>query len=697
MIARRLLAGGIGLAGLAGLFGPALLVDWLAARPLSRALPAVSSEVVAGDGTLLRPFLSPDGRWRLAVAVAEVDPFYRALLKAREDRRFGQHPGVDAPAVLRAAGQNLLAGGVVSGASTLAMQVARRLDPAPRTLAAKLRETARALALTRALGDDGVLRAYLTLAPFGGNLEGVRAGSLAWLGKPPARLSPAEAALLVALPQAPERLRPDRHPEAARRARDRVLAVAVEAGLLSAAEAARAAAEPLPSRRHALPRLAPHVARELVETAPGPVVRTTLDAALQVDLEALVAEHVAGLDAKTSAALVAVDLASFEVRAVVGSPGLLETARQGAVDMSRAVRSPGSTLKPLIYGLAFADGLAHPKTLIDDVPTRFGSYRPTNFSGGYLGQVTVGEALALSLNVPAVKLLARVGPARLAARLTAAGVTPRLPGEAPPGLALALGGVGVTLREMTGLYAMLGTGGRWRPPALTPRPAEAPPVRQLLDPVAAWEVGQILRTAPPPPGFLPGVAVKTGTSYGYRDAWALGFDGGMAIGVWVGRADGSPSPGRIGRDTAAPLLFKAFARLPGDDRRPPPPPPGRLVAASAADLPPALARFEPPTPGRGEGPRLGFPSDGLVLDWAGARRGVTLEAAGGQAPLTWLVDGRPLADLPGSRPGDWRRPARWQPQGPGAARLTVVDAAGRAASATVWLRREGPGPARLSP
>ncbi|WP_242390520.1 penicillin-binding protein 1C [Pararhodospirillum photometricum] len=684
------------LAGLGGGLVGALAV--LAVRegppPLTRLTP--SSVVLAADGSVLRPFLTRDtpAAWRLPTAPDTVDPLYLRMLIAIEDRRFAHHIGVDPLALARALGQRLTRGRVVSGASTLSMQTARLLDPQPqRTLATKAREMVRALHLEARWTKDQILAAYLTLAPFGGNLEGVRAGALAWLGKEPRGLTPGQAALLVALPRSPEALRPDRHPEAARQARDRVLDRLEALEILSPTQAAEARAEPLPHTRLPLPRLAPHLTERLARAhPPGTAVRTTVDAGLQRRLEALARESLADLGPAQSLAVMAVASATGRILASVGSPDDLAPDRAGAIDMTQAVRSPGSTLKPLIYGMAFERRLAHPESIITDRPMRFGAYTPSNFDDTHWGEVTLRDALAQSLNVPAVMLLDRVGPLALAGRLAQIGIPLRLPaGSTRPGLPLALGGLGLTLEELVGILAAIDAGGQAPRPSALPRPAEADPPSPLLDPVAAWQVADILAGSPVPPGYSLGrgghagrrLSYKTGTSYGYRDAWALGFDGAVTLGVWVGRPDGSPSPGAFGRGTALPILFRAFERLdgpvPGPRRRPDDP---FAAPTRTGDLPPPLRRLEGMRPrflADPEAPRVVFPPDGATLDLKSLEGPLVLSARGGRRPLVWLVDGRPLAT-----PAHARQ-ALWIPPGPGAAVVTVVDALGRSHTARVWL------------
>lgn len=648
---------------------------------------ATSPLVLDRNGRLLRAFTVDQGRWRLPVTLAEVDPTLVAMLLAFEDRRFYRHPGVDARALLRATGQLIANGRIVSGGSTLTMQLARRLEGgSTRTVPGKIRQILTALALERRLDKDRILTAYLTLAPYGGNIEGVRAASLAWLGKEPKRLTAAEAALLVALPQAPEARRPDRHPEAARRARDRVLGAARRAGLIDAGEERAARREPVPTRRHPFPLLAAHAAERALRERPGvDVQRLSIDADLQARLETLAAEHAGALGSLVSAAILVVDHRNGQVRAAVGSAGLLDEPRDGFVDMTRAVRSPGSALKPLIYGLAFEAGIAHPESLIEDRPTGFGGYVPTNFDRTFQGTVTVREALQRSLNVPAVALLEAVGPARMVSRLRRAGADPALSSLSPPGLAIGLGGVGVSLRDLVALFASIARGGV--PVAITETlqgPSGPMTGGRVLEERAAWYLASILSGAPLPTNSTAGaLAFKTGTSYGYRDAWAIGFDGRHVAGVWVGRPDGSPVPGLVGIDAAAPVLIDVFARM-GDLVPLRPPPPGVLRAASG-ELPPPLRRVSTPRGGNRaseDGPEIAFPPDGARVDLlasGAANAALALKVRNGVPPFNWFADGVPVARQP------YARTAVWEPDGPGFTTLSVVDGRGRSSRVTVLL------------
>lgn len=680
-MARSTRRGLLALALLALLAALVLEVAIRATPPPDLAIPK-SPLVLDRDDHLLRAFAVADGRWRLPVTPAAVDPVFLSLLLAFEDRRFETHRGVDARALVRALGQALRHGRIVSGGSTLTMQVVRlRGGHGTRSATGKLRQALAALALERAVDKQAVLTAYLNLAPYGGNLEGVRAGALAWLGKEPAHLTVAEAALLVALPQAPTARRPDLHPEAARRGRDRVLDRALALGVIDAATATAARLEPLPTRRRPFPLLAAHLAERLVRASPEtPVHRLTLDAARQVQLESLTAAHARIVGDGVSAAVLAVDHRSGEIIATVGSAGVLDAQRAGFLDMTRALRSPGSTLKPLIYGLAFEQGLAHPESLIDDRPSGYGGgYAPENFDRTFHGTVTVREALQLSLNIPAMTVLEQVGPAPLLARLRRAGANPVLPPGAPPGLAIGLGGLGLTLRDLVGLYAALARGGQ---PVTLTEYRDRPPPPGLSLPVlerrAAWQLGDILSDA-----GRETIAIKTGTSYGYRDAWALGYDGRHVVGVWIGRPDAAAVPGLTGSERAVPLLRDAFARL--GSPVPLPPAPTGLLQASSAQLPPPLARVRPRAAGLDGGapPQIAWPPAGARIDLglggtgAEPAAGLVLKVRNGQPPFQWFADGVPIAREP------YAREARWRPDGPGFATIAVVDGRGAAARVTV--------------
>ena len=663
----------------AGFFAAALARDaadlWIDRTVLPPLTVATGVEVTARDGSLLRAFTVADGRWRLEPGA--VDPGFLAMLVAYEDRRFYRHAGVDPLALLRAGWQAAANGRVVSGGSTLTMQVARLLEESGTgRLSGKLRQIRVALALERRLGKDDILGLYLRLAPYGGNLEGIRAASLAYFGKEPRRLTPSESGLLVALPQSPEGRRPDRAAEAAKAARARVLARLAAAGALPGDRDLRS--EPVPTARRPFPALAPHLAERLRREDPtARRIATTIDPALQRSLEALAARASRSSPARASLAILVADHRTGEILASVGSPDWTDAARAGFVDMTRALRSPGSTLKPFVYALAFDEGLAHPETLIEDRPLSFGTYAPQNFDRSFRGTVTAREALQLSLNIPVVSLTEALGPARLLAALRRAGAEPVLPGG-EPGLAVALGGVGITLEDLVGAYAALARLGA--PVRLATRPGAAQlGGPRLISPEAAWLVADILAGLPPP-ASAPAhrIAYKTGTSYGHRDAWAVGFDGAHVVGVWLGRPDGAALPGAFGGELAAPILFDAFARI-GPERAPlPPPPPSTLILPNAR-LPQPLQRFRPRgavLAGGAVGPEVAFPPDGARVE-AGAA--LALKVRGGMPPFTWLANGAPVVLADRNRESSLSAP------GPGYVTLSVIDARGASASTTITL------------
>ncbi|MCY4550799.1 MAG: penicillin-binding protein 1C [Defluviicoccus sp.] len=673
----------IGLVAIAlGAIGAAVpMLD--AAFPLPRiGKSGLSRALLAEDGSILRVATTAEGKIRLRTDVRDVDPRFIRLLTAYEDRRFHLHPGIDPAALARALWQWASNGRIVSGASTLTMQVARLLEPRPRTVRAKALEMLRALQIDARLSKDEILGLYLTLAPYGGNLEGLRAASLAWLGKEPGRLTDAEAALLVALPQAPSRLRPDRFPKRARLARNKVLRRAAAHRVITRREAGQAMQDGISGERRSLPFHAPHLADRLFARGSEIELRTTLDASLQVRAEALAAAHAEAAGPRTGVAVLVADHRNrMAVRVWVGSPDYLSTRRLGAVDMVRAIRSPGSTLKPFIYGLAFDRAIAHPDTRMNDTPRSFGDYAPGNFDRRYRGSVTLADALRLSLNSTAVAVMDRLGPSRFARALEAAGVPLSLPPGERPGLAVALGGGGLTLHRLVSLYGALGTDGRVRPLRALRSAREIAP-RPLLTAPTARVVAAILRDAPPPRGKPPAhsiagaprIAAKTGTSFGFRDAWALGVDGRYAAGVWLGRVDGTPQPGRTGRNDALPLLHAVFGLLPRD--------PARTLPNSDSALkdvaPLALRDFNDSgryLPWSASSLTVDFPPDGatIALARAGGYRTIPLRASSGSGTIRWMVNGRLLAGTV------------WHPDGPGQATITALDTAGNHARSAIWV------------
>lgn len=665
------------IAGVAAFCAGIALLDVAAPPPIAKA-HAVSPLVVDRNGEWLHAFSTEEGRWRFAADLDAIDPIFIERLIAIEDKRFYAHPGVDPFAVIRAAATSARAGRIVSGASTITMQTARLLEPRPRHIGSKAIEMARALQLERRLSKREILELYLTLAPYGGNLEGVRAASLSYFDKEPTRLTDAEQALLIALPQAPEARRPDLKPDNAAAARGEILQKLNAVNVLSMVRTREANAAPLPKARTRFSRLAYHAAVRLA--ADQPVVRTTLDVSLQQRAEALVARHAHTVDDGATAALLIIDNATNEVRASVGSSGL--DAAGGWMDITAATRSPGSTLKPFIYALAFDDGRLAPATILDDMPRMFGDYSPENFDRSFRGEVRVKDALQHSLNLPAVAALSAVGVNRFLASIGAAGVDVKTKksAETRPGLAVALGGAGVTGRDLGRLYAGLANGGVAQPLVWSDEVNE-PDAYRLFSATAAQRINTILADSPALAGRAPAalskgaarIAFKTGTSYGYRDAWAAGHNGnpedaGHTVIAWVGRADGAPRPGETGRKTAAPLLFDAFDLIEEV-----------FGAGAGVDLAvhggeaPAIARLYPGV--SKAPPSILFPRNGVELYVGETARGFSLAARGGVDAHRWYVNGSPVALTSGR--------AIWSPVASGFYDVTVVDAKGRSATSKV--------------
>ncbi|HEX5392642.1 MAG TPA: penicillin-binding protein 1C [Rhodocyclaceae bacterium] len=588
---------------LAALLAVLLLADLLFPPPLPGRSAPHAQVVLARDGTPLRAFPDRAHIWRHPVRIEEVSPRYVEAVVGYEDRFFRWHFGVNPFALLRAVEQRLRYGHIVSGGSTLTMQVARMLEPTPHTVMGKLRQVARAVQLEMRLSKREILELYLTYAPMGGVLEGVEAASRAYLGKPSISLSHAEAALLAVLPQSPSLLRPDRFPQRARVARDKVLErLAPQWGETVVADARQ---EPVIAQTVREPLLAPLFAERVRKLYPkAQRVDTTLDAGTQASVEQLVAARLAVLPPRVSMATLVVDNATLEVRAYAGSADFTDGERFSHVDMVQGRRSPGSALKPFLYGLALDEGLIHSESLLSDVPQSFAGYQPGNFQASFSGPVGVTEALQKSLNVPAVEVLDHLGPQRFVALLRRGGLKLELPKGAEPNLSVILGGVAVNLEGMVGAYTAFARRGVAGKPRYT---ADAPlEEARMMSEGAAFIVRDVLESGGPVArqvegsvGARRGIAWKTGTSFGFRDAWAVGVSDRYTVGVWVGRPDGTPNPGFFGANIAAPLLVDVFSAI--DDARPekrtPPPTVSQAkicwpLGLRAEGLPPALCHQE---------------------------------------------------------------------------------------------------------
>ncbi len=669
----------------AGLFA----LDLTFPPPLERGA-ALSAMVTDRNGKPLRAFPTAEGRWRFQANLDDIDPVFIEALLEVEDQRFYHHGGVDFVGVLRAARSNITSGEIVSGASTITMQTARLLEPRPRNFRSKFIEMLRAWQIERRLSKREILEMYLTLAPYGGNLEGIRAASWRYFGREPDRLSDDQIALLIALPQSPEVRRPDRRPDGAIAGRAVIAHKLHRHGWLNDRRLAETLSAPLPGR-HGFPDKAWQVSAKARRAANGKDAQSSIDASLQNDLQSLAKRHAETLGPDVQVSIMVVDVPTRGVRAAIGSAD--RDRAGGWLDLTAQARSPGSTLKPFIYAMAFDDGIAAPSTTIADLPKRFSNYRPENFDRSFRGDVSIREALQHSLNVPAVLTLDKVGPERFAAQLALSGAAPRIYGSAKkePGLTLALGGAGMTAREIVMLYAALADGGRAKPLVWLSDDEDINlnrAGRRLVSPDSAGKVLEILRNAPTPEGRIPGrltenapqIAFKTGTSYGYRDAWAAGVAGDLAFVVWVGRADGTPRPGKTGRNTALPILFeiadRAALRLGGQDGG------GERLASPARDqTSSSLSKFAEESPP----PEILFPPLGAEL-WAGEVNGKPARpfvfAGRGDGKLTWFVDGTPC-DL-----DDEGQPV-WLPERPGFYKVKAFDQSGRSAQVNVRVLGAG--------
>jgi penicillin-binding protein 1C len=539
--------------------------------PVDKLNPPASTVVLDRDGRLLRAYLAPDDTWRIRVTGGEISPALKAAVLAYEDRSFYIHPGVNPKSILRAAVANLWARRIVQGGSTITMQVARLMEPKERTILGKLVEVFRALQLEVRYSKDQILTYYFNLAPYGGNLVGVGAASRFYFGKSPDCLSFGEAALLATIPNSPNRYRPDVSADEARRGRDKILQILKSQSRITGRQFAEAVAEPIPDRRFDLPFQTPHFADLLVRAHPHEKrLQSTIDPVIQRLAETSLHNHLRPLIPQgiTNGAVVVIDNQTRELLALVGSYDFFDSLNHGQVNGAIAPRSPGSALKPFVYALGINDGLISPRSLLFDVPVEYSGYRPVNYDETYHGAVTAEDALIRSLNVPAVNLSARLGADGVYTLLKTAGISTLPQPQEYYGLSLVLGGCEVNLLELTNLYSGLANGGNFAPCKLL-RSAADVGGKQLLSQGTCYVITDILSQLRRPelPAIwestlqLPRVAWKTGTSYGKRDAWSIGYTPRFTVGVWVGNFDGKGNPRLVGAEVATPILFAIFDAL----------------------------------------------------------------------------------------------------------------------------------------
>jgi penicillin-binding protein 1C len=531
------------------------------------------------DGRPLRFFLPRDERWRFPVKLGEVSPKLVEAVVASEDRWFHSHPGVNPFALVRAFYTNLKEGRVVSGASTIPMQIARMSDPKSRTVFSKAIEAFRALQLKRTYSDDELLEIYLNLAPYGGNIEGVGAASYFYFGKSPRALTPGEIALLTALPRSPTAYDPVRNPKDSERERNKVLGQLAARGVLTAGEAAEGMKEPVPISKRPQPFAAPHFSEFVYrDISKGGSLETTLDPSIQKIAEEVAKRHVGilrngGID---NLAIVVIENETRKLRAMVGSSDYFDKDHSGQINYTLARRSPGSALKPFLYAMALDEGIAIPDTYVLDIPTDFSGYVAENYDSKYRGRITLENALILSLNAPAVRMLAQVGLKDFHELLLKAGLSTLDRPSNKYGLPLILGAGEVRLLDLTNLYATLAAGGGHEPVIIAEGENHESAPAELFSPEASYLITEILtglkRPDMPSNSWaltedVPEVAWKTGTSYGHRDAWSLGYSDKYTIGVWVGNPDGRGQKGISGSEHAAPILFDVFRGIEGNGSR----------------------------------------------------------------------------------------------------------------------------------
>lgn len=672
-------------------------LDLIFPLPLKK-VEDVSYLLLDRNQQLISAMPSVDEKWRLPLTNAP-PPLFIKMLVSFEDKRFFYHPGIDPLALSRALWQFIIHRKIISGGSTLTMQVARLLDPKPRTMLSKLIQMIRAVQLEIHYSKQDILKLYLTLAPYGGNLEGIRAASLAYFKKEADQLTLAEMALLVAIPQLPTSTRPHIYPERAKFQRNKVIKQMMKNCILNEKQAAEAMSDPVPTLRHSLPCLAPHLIRTFIRENPTHhVFNTTLDKTLQENLENLLLKQMDNFETHQTTAALIVSNKKREILAYVGSAKFLDERKEGHVDIIKSTRSPGSTLKPFIYAVAFDDGFVHPETLIDDVFTNFEGYAPTNFQDSFHGTLSLRESLQQSLNIPAVLLLERIGAKRFRDILENLGIHLKLPEKSPiASLPIALGGVGISLFDLTALYCALANGGVFSSLKIDSND-KTESTKIFVRKASSWYISRILENSPVPEGFLDwhitgkqAVAFKTGTSYGARDAICMGYtseDSGYTVGVWTGRPDGSASPNQLGRKTAAPILLKIFdALLPSSSQinKENAAPEGVILLPNHS-LPIALRHIKKDSNSKSKenSIKITFPNDGsthiLRLKNDDLNRPeyypISLSTEGGKAPITWFINDKP-------QPFHSEK-ILWQPQKEGFYEITVVDAEGN--SQTITLR-----------
>ena len=558
-----------------------------------------STIVTDNKGEVIHAFLTRDQQWRMKTELSEISPLLRKTIIEKEDRYFYRHLGVNPFAMARAFVKNILRGRRTSGASTITMQVARSLEPRQRTYWAKAIEVFRAFQLEWKYTKDEILQLYLNKVPYGGNIQGVKSASILYFNKNPDHLSLAEITALSIIPNRPSSLVMGRNNGRIVEQRNKWLRRWAASGIFTPAEIADALAEPLTASRGSVPGYVPQLAWRLKKKG-DPIIHTYIEMNKQLKIEKLVKDYSRTLELKNirNAAVIVLDNQTHHIISYIGSADFHDSTDGGQVNGAAAIRQPGSTLKPLLYGLCIDAGLLTPKMTITDVPVNYEGYAPENYDRRFNGYVTMEFALEHSLNIPAVKSLKMLGKDRLIQKLSECDFRQIQKDRRRLGLSMILGGCGATLEELTGLYSIFSNDGKFIRPQMTWSADSNAKGTRILSPAAAFIIDQTLSKVNRPDFplnwestvHLPKIAWKTGTSYGRRDAWSIGYNKRYTVGIWVGNFSGLGIPELSGANVATPLLFKVFNTIDYDDDLPwfsqPPDCDVRMVCPESG-LPPA--------------------------------------------------------------------------------------------------------------
>lgn len=536
--------------------------------PLNRLFKPSSTFIYSRDHTLLGGYISSDSYWRKPLKLNDISPLLQKSALTCEDRWFYYHPGINPVSLIQAAYADIRAGKIVRGGSTITMQIARMMEPKSRTLKAKIIEVLRAFQLELHFSKKELLELYFNIAPYGGNIEGVGAASYFYFGKPARELTASQAALLTSIPNSPQALRPDINLASSLNARNRVLAAMRNNKIISESDYKEALDEEIKGKKYRLPNIAPHLCNELLTRYRGrPEITCAVDLKIQSICEAVINSYRGPLAMKgiNNAAVVVIRNSTAEILAMVGSCDFNDIQHEGQVNGATAPRSPGSTLKPFVYGMALDKGLVSPNMMIEDLPAYYSGYAPENYDRQYRGAVSVTDALRNSLNVPAVHICARVGQKNFFALLKNGGLSTLTRKDSDYGLPLILGSCEIELLDLTSLYGCLARGGVYKKYHYLTDESSVDSAR-LFSPAAAYILSEIMSELERPdfPSSwefspnIPKVAWKTGTSFGRKDAWSIGFNPTFTVGVWAGNFNGEPSPDLVGAEAAAPILFEIF-------------------------------------------------------------------------------------------------------------------------------------------